>query len=76
MNEEELKAIARDAVMKTDEQYDYLPKRADAVAVFEPHRWVLMAMNSAHEQGYIKGMEMTRKLMRLRLGLGTREDEC
>lgn len=32
------------------------------------------AIRLAHERGYVQGMEMARRLLRLQLGLATKED--
>jgi hypothetical protein len=44
--------------------------------LIEMHQLLTMAINTAHEQGYIAVKEMERKLMRLKLGLQVEADNA
>lgn len=36
--------------------------------------WIKAALREAHEDGYVQGVEMARKLLRLQLGLSVPSD--
>lgn len=50
---EELVKIAREVVTVTADQHDYFGNRA----AFDPHEWVLEAMDRAYELGRVRARE-------------------